>query len=97
MILLPAATVLEVFTVSVLIMDEPPLVAPLRRVPWVNCIHEQLFILGFVFDEILELAEDSFRVPLRERQVFADVFEVLQCDASAVIVKGFVNNLLRYW
>ena len=95
-ILFAAATTLEGFAVAVLIMDEPTLVAPLGCVPWVDCIHEQPFVLGFVLNEIPELAERPFGVPLCERQVFTDVAEVFEDNPSAVMVKSFFNNPVRY-
>ena len=95
-ILFAAATALEGFAVAVLTVDEPALVAPLGCVSWVDCIHEQPFVRGFVRNEILELPEGPLRVPLRERQVVTDVAEVFEDDPSAVVGEGFFDNPIRY-
>jgi len=66
-ILFPAAATLKTFTVTIIFVDEPTLIAPPRCVPWVEGIHKQPLVLGFVLHEIFELPKGPLHVPLRER------------------------------
>ena len=92
---LPARHTLELASVPVRVVCEPALVTPLRRVPRVHRIHEQSFVLRFVLHEGLQFPKRPFGLPRRERQILADVRQILEDDAIAIVFEGFCNDAVR--
>ena len=93
---LPTLQALELVTIAVILVREHTfaVTAPLRRVRRCNIVHADAVLFGLVFDVALEFAERLLLELRGIRDTLTDVFQILECNRSAVVLDGLLNNRL---
>lgn len=84
----------KLILMTIVVMDAPAFVAPLRRVLCIHRLHRHASLFWVVFNELLEFAEWLLWVPVSVREAISNLIKRLEDDAVAVtlVLKCFLDD-----